>query len=250
MSYFNTERKQKALECIRTFYECAEEVGIRDALFVNFGLLLGIIREGDFIAHDHDVDMCVKQDMITPEQELRYFLLLKKRGMFFARRRWSFKEDAAGFMSQRVFVEEGDVTEEPLPVVEADRRVRFTWFTLRKRKGYPRFCHWFFFNHDRYAWHTKAGRWLTKSKFDPVVWQYDANKDVAIMKGCPQEYVEELLRIKFYGLEIQIPAAYGSLLDFLYPGWRIPRKGGASAKKIVCVVGNWEDRSTWRIKMK
>ena len=72
----NFWRKKLAVEELRTIHECAEKAGIRDALYVNFGLLLGIIREGDFIAWDTDVDMCLKQELITPEQEIKYFQLL------------------------------------------------------------------------------------------------------------------------------------------------------------------------------
>ena len=96
-------RKPHAVEDLRTIHECAEKAGISHALFINFGLLLGICREHDFIGHDNDVDMCVLADKITPDQELRYFEELKKADMFASRERHSFKKSLSGWNKSRYY---------------------------------------------------------------------------------------------------------------------------------------------------
>ena len=79
MAFFNYERKRLATEDLAICYDCAREAGIEEHLFVNFGLLLGIVRDGDFIGHDDDIDMCLKADKITAEQERKYIELLEKK---------------------------------------------------------------------------------------------------------------------------------------------------------------------------
>lgn len=235
--YFTEEKKIKALEEIRIIYKCAKEAGIEKAVFVGFGLLLGIVRESDFIKHDDDVDMCVRSDLITAEQELKYYNLLLKNGMFGARRRLSFRETSNGFKYNQVVA--GVNTKE----------VRFTWFSLRKKVGYPKFCHWFFFPWNGYYWHTKSGKWVNRRKFNFVQWDITPSGMVAVMKGIPADCFDgSMEKIRFYGIDINIPAKYGTCLDFWYPGWRIPKKGGASAKNVVCTVNNWHDQTSWIVK--
>ena len=238
MSYFNVIRKRQAVDILKICYDCADKAGIRDALFVNYGLMLGIVREKDFIAHDSDIDMCVKADLITAAQEIKYYKLLEKNGLFDARRKWSSIKDPKGF-SSTLILSNND---------KSGSKIRFTWFSLRAKPGYPKFCHWFVFPWNGYSWHTKAGKWVRERKFTHQKWDY-RKTDEAILKGCPAEFVEELMEVEFYGLKIQIPRRVGSCLDFMYPGWLIPKNRGASSKKIVCVVGKWSDKKTWRISV-
>jgi len=124
--------------------------------------------------------------------------------------------------------------------------VRFTWFSLRKEKEYPKFCHWIMVNWNGITWHSKAGLWITKHKFDKRQYNYK-DTDEAILKGIPQKYVNDLMEINFYGIKIQIPTLYGACLDFLYPGWLIPSHRGSSSHKIVCIAKKWTDKNTWRV---
>ena len=236
MSYFNIQKKRQATDTLRVCYECAEAAGIRKALFVSYGLLLGIVREKDYIPWDNDIDMCVRRDWITAEQELKYYKLLEEAGLFGARRKWSTVKAKDGFPSTMI-LSNNDKSGDP---------VRLTWFSLRPKPHQPKFCHWFMFPWNGYMWHTKAGKWVQERKFTHKKWDYKES-DEAIMKGCPVEYLDELMDFEFYGLDIRIPKRAGSCLDFMYPGWLIPRRRGASSKKIVCVVGKWDDKSTWRI---
>jgi len=236
MSYLTGNRKDRAVADLKIIHACAEEAGISHALFIGFGLALGIVREGDFIASDNDVDMCVLADLITPQQELVYYHLLDKNGMFFARKRWSLRPWAGGF-------KEGAMHGAQIKGVPS----RFTWFSLRKRKNHCKFCHWFGFTWNNYWWHTKAGKWINPRKFDPVQWKYDMDDD-AVMLGCPAHIVEKLRTENFHGLKIQIPGKIGTYLDWCYPDWLTP-KGGSSHKRVVCVVKRWSDQSTWHVKV-
>lgn len=239
--YMGFRRKKLAVETLRIIHECASKAGIRKALYVNFGLLLGIIRESDFIKWDTDVDMCLKQELITPAQEIKYFKLLEENGLFAARKKWSSINDKNGFSEKLISSRKKDAD-----TTAADRKVRFTWFSLRKAKEYPKFCHWIMTDWNGITWHSKGGLWISKHKFNRKHYNYNPT-DEAILKGIPQKYVEELIEINFYGIKMQIPALYGSCLDFLYPGWLIPSHRGASASKIVCVAPKWADKKTWRV---
>lgn len=234
--YFNEKRKALAMETLKTCYDCAAKAGIRKYLFVNFGLLLGIVRENDFIPHDNDVDLCVLMDRITPQQQLKYFKLLEENELFFARKKYSFVKHKDGFSKNLIGSEHAT----------SDKKVHMTWFSLRKRKSYPKFCHWFMFPWNGYYWHTKAGKWVSRRKFDPQKFGYNSSDD-AILKGMPERDLKELMEIDFKGLKINIPKRYGSVLDWCYPGWLVPKKGGASSKKTVCIVRNWDEKKSWKI---
>jgi len=237
MIFSDYETRKRAVECMKIFYQCAEEAGIAHALFISFGLLLGIVREKNFIKHDNDVDMCVLSDKITPEQEVTYFNLLQEREFFYAREKVSYRLDKDGFNANLINNRKS----------LGEKKIRLAWFSLRKRHNYPKFCHWFMFPWNGYYWHTKAGGWVKDSKFPIDKWKYDANT-CAIMKGIPENYIKELTTINFYGLDIKIPLYSGTCLDFYYPGWLIPQSG-ASIKKIACFVKDWHDLSTWKVKI-
>jgi len=251
MSYFNFKRKKLATEVLKICHECAEKAGIRHAMFINYGLLLGIIRENDYIPWDNDVDVCIKSDLISAAQEIKYYKLLKKatkgapKGLFSARDKWSVVKDPEGFSETLINSEKYEWTSDSV-TKKQPRKVRFTWFSLRKKPEYPKFCHWFMFPWNGCYWHTKAGQWVKDRKFSVRRFKYDKS-DQAILKGIPEDFLKELIKINFYGLDIQIPLKYGSCLDFMYPGWRVPRQKGASSKKIVCIAKKWNDRKTWKM---
>lgn len=239
VNFQNHQTKKRAVECLRTIHNCADEVGIRHALFVNFGLLLGMVREKDFIGHDSDVDMCIQADKITPQQEADYFNLLQKNEFFYARERESYRPDPNGFNSNLLN------TKKPL----GNKKIRLTWFSLRKRHNYPKFCHWLMFPWNGYYWHTKAGAWVKDRKFKVDKWKYDINDTSAIMKGVPEYYLRELITTNFYGINVNIPLNTGTCLDNYYPGWLTPKTKGASSKKIICLIKDWQNLRSWKIKI-
>jgi phosphorylcholine metabolism protein LicD len=218
MGYFSGDVKRYAIQDIRTVYDCAEAAGIREHLFVCFGLLLGIVREKDFIENDDDIDMGIISERISKAQEDAYYNNLVDAGMFFARKR----------------IEKRDDTD------------RFTWFSLRKRNNHAKFCHWFWLKHAGYYFHTKAGKWVTKRKFgdiDDVEFKFE---DDAIMKGIPVGMMNEFQEVDFHGIKVNIPKLYGTCVDFWYPGWLFPMHS-KSAKAIICQVPKWEDVAAWKV---
>ena len=117
--------------------------------------------------------------------------------------------------------------------------------SLRKKHGRSKFCHWFMYNWNGYAWHSKSGMWVQDRKFNRRKWGYNGNEE-AMAKGCPQHLVEEFITIPFHGIDIRIPLRFGELLDFLYPGWKIPAKG-SSSKTVVAIITKWKSKKNWRI---
>jgi len=251
MSYYDDAKKRLALEDLEMIGESAKAAGIQDELFVGFGLLLGIVREGDFIGHDDDVDMCVLANKVTAEQEIYYFAELAKRGMFFARERWSLRRARDGVDCDFAAIARQARRQEwkgEIPPVGGHKQ-RIAWFSLRRRVENNKFCHWFMFPWGGYYWHTKAGKWVTRRKFDPILIGYDPEHDDGLMKGIPEQYVNKLIPIDFKGVRLNIPAQYGHCLDFWYPGWLTPIKGGSSSKTVICRVPKWEDETTWKVKV-
>ena len=221
MAFFNYDRKRWALEDIKTCYACADKAGIKDKLFVNFGLLLGVVREYDFIGHDDDVDMCVDMTGVPKASLDQYVRNLDAEGMFFARKKMSKRTD----------------------------NNCVTWFTLRKRQGRAKFCHWCGFEWQGFWWWSKAGKWVTARKFDLDRWGYNEATTEGIMLGIPAEYIREKIWVPFRDMKVLIPKLFGSVLDWEYPGWPVPKKGGSSKKQAVCIVQKWEDQRTWKVKL-
>jgi hypothetical protein len=217
MAYFNYERKLKAVEDIATCYECAEKASIKDKLFVNFGLLLGIVRENDFIGHDNDVDMCIHTDDITKDQLDNYIEYLREEKMFFHREK----------IARRI-----------------DNEMA-TWFTLRRTPRSAKFCHWAGFNWQGFWWWSKSGKWVRQSKFNANRWGYN-NETQAIALGIPSNYLEKLMWIEWNKIKIQIPEKFGHVLDWEYPGWPIPQSG-SSRKQVACIIQQWNNQRTWKI---
>lgn len=223
MSYFVGDVRRRAISDLRTVYECADRAGIKEHLFVCFGLLLGVVRNRDFIPGDDDIDMGCLSDRITKEQEDEYYKQLKAAGMFFARER----------------IEKRDDTD------------RYTWFSLRKRNNHAKFCHWFWIKHAGYYWHTKAGRWTGqagKRRFGENDDLEFGNGEVAVMKGIPARIIEETMEIDFNGVGIRIPKAYGACLDFWYPGWLVPSRT-KSSRQVLCQIRNWSDSAHWKVSV-
>ena len=244
---FTHEKRVLALEEMGKMFECGEKAGIRHAMFIGFGVMLGQIMlfdpkkgEGDFISDDDDMDMCIDADRITPEQEAEYYRQLVANGLFAGgRHKYAFKNDPTGFDS-------GIVHERHGGTVETGRKVRFTWLSLRHKHAGVKSCNWFFYKWNGFYWHSKGGRWVSQSKFDKHLFPYLPSDD-AIAKGIPQDYLSSFTETMFHGVKVQFPTKIGHCADFWYPGWWLPKTGGSSKKQIICIVRKWEDKNTWKI---
>lgn len=216
----------KLLEKIR---ESLLEAGIYDRAFLGFGTLLGAVRPTKrtnleyrlgLMEHDHDADLKINPS-VSPEEKEKYFQICKKKGLF----NW------------------------PSPSSRIQRKPdgEIIWFSLKEKKHGARCCNWFSFVFKGYLWHSKGKKWINNEKFDIKKFNYDVSY-AAIAKGTPAKFYEKFMEISFEGMKFNVPATTGSLLDLWYPGWSIPRKGGASKKDTVLIIKNWDNQKSWRIQ--
>ena len=237
---FTPERTATAVDELSKILWSAKEAHIEEHMFMGFGVMLGYLMCGDFIPDDDDMDVCFDADKITAEQELKYYENLHLCGVFPGfRRKRSLRSAEDGF----------DIGLMGRRKVETGTKARFNWLSMRHRPEGIKCCNWFMFRHNGFMWHTKGGYWVKDRKFDKDAWQY-SNNDKAIMKGIPEQYLDKFETIEFHKLKIRVPYYIGSCADYWYPGWWLPKSGGASKKKVVCVVGDWLDRKTWHVNVK
>lgn len=210
--------KANALETLCDIRAAAKAAGIYDHWFIAFGTLLGWLREGDFIAHDDDMDVGLLEGY-SAEQEEQYVEELRNHGLFGVREVHSKRPDG-----------------------------RRTWFSLR-RTAPPdgtKCCHWTWVEHGGFWWHSKGSLWVGQTKFNPKKYQYDTSAE-ALALGVPAGLLRHFVEVSIQGEMFRAPLLAGSLCDFWYSGWRVPRVGGASERRRVMEILKWSDRSTWRI---
>lgn len=235
-AFFTASRRKNAYRTIAGMYRCAAAAGISpERVWLGFGGLLGIVREGDFILNDNDIDMCINMSK-DGKPERKYLEYLHQTGFF--------EPDKKHKDHFRKMVEK----REKAPAWRKDPKCP-VWTSIGpmgiEHEDGVKSCNWFWFNHNGYAWHSKGGKWTRPKKFDGKVFPY-TDKDAAIAKGMPKELVAEMVPYNFHGVDIFIPKRAGACCDWWYPGWLRPAKG-SSVKKVVMIVGKWEDKRTWRI---
>jgi hypothetical protein len=223
-----SKKHQKLLETLKL---CAEKAGIEDRQFLAFGSLLGSVRptlrrtpEGipyykrGQIPWDHDSDVGFLP--IHWERKDAYFNYCREAGLF------SHWEYPAHRIRRRQDNDE------------------IVWFSTKLNK--KRCCQWFFFEHKKYMFHSKGKAWLAEKKFHHA--DYPRKEGVhAIALGAPLKYFDGLVPFEFEGVPMNAPAKSGSLLDFWYPGWGMPKQGGASRKDIVMLIRDWSRPETWKL---
>ena len=117
--------------------ECAKKADIWNATMLSFGGLLGYCRENhSIIGHDNDLDLIIRSDLITIEQEDAFFKYCEEKGLFRYRKK----------------VQINPITG------------RFFWFSLRAFPNHTSWkcCHWFNFLYKGYSFHCKGTNALVK----------------------------------------------------------------------------------------
>ena len=202
---------------------CGKEAGIEDSMFLMFGTLLGAIRERDFISHDDDIDVGILSHKVGRGQEANFKALLDHYGLFKYRRKIEQRPDTH----------------------------KMLWMSAKREiepKG-VKSCIWFMFPWHGYMFHCKGSPWLWKigqgKRIMREISQAGIKGVTTFAKGNSQKWFEPLRKIRFAGAEYNIPHYPGALLDELYPGWAIPRQGGASSQHVVIAIRKWTDEKTW-----
>jgi hypothetical protein len=242
-TFFNPTRTKNAVALMRMLHECAATAGFPEHIFPGFGTLLGIIREGDFIPSDRDMDHCIIGSKITKLQEEKFLVEVAKE-----------RDNVKAWITPNNY----NTMHLPKGLFEGRRRNpkrrkdngRFLWTSCGHLKPSSqngcKSCVWKWFEHDGYAWHSKGGKWVNGRKFDESEFSYDPGSIQAIAKGIRAEYVQEFTQMEFKGIKINVPVKAGHCLDAWYPGWARPEKG-ASRKIHVMVIPDWSRPKTWRM---
>ena len=233
--FFTPKRKKNAARLLEAMFRLGRQAGLEENMFLAFGALLGIVRGGDFIPHDTDLDLNIFMTK-DGKAEKRYYKLLEKPG--------SFAPDKKDPDHWRTMFEK----RKRGPEVRKDNGVP-VWLSLGplgpKSENGVKSCNWFWFEFNGYSWHSKGRKWVRPKKFDGTQFAY-TSKDQAIAKGIPSPFVADRIPFMFHGVQVRIPRLAGTCLDWWYPGWMRPAKG-SSAKKQILVIGKWGDQRTWRM---
>lgn len=215
---------ESATRQLHKIWECGQNAGIEHAMFVNFGTLLGYVRDRALIPWDDDTDVSVRSDWITPTQEVAFYEELCKANMFAYRRKQRMRTDSE----------------------------RAIWWSLKSERQGTKSCIWFVFPWGNHIYHSKGHRWIRKIGHNPIVYKnlpmsVKLAHCSAFAKGNCKSCFDELIRIKWLGGKFRIPIGYGTLLDEYYPNWAIPKVGGASARNRLVLIQSWKDQSSWLV---
>lgn len=207
---------------LHKIFECGRKAGIGHAMYLNFGTLLGVVRDNGLIPWDDDTDVSVMSDWITPEQEQAFYTELCKADVFKYRRRRAYRVDTN----------------------------RALWWSCRSELHGCKSCIWFTFKWRNHVYHCKGKRWLRKIGLKPEVSELISGKlqdYTTIMKGNSAECFEKMREVKFLGGRFNIPFGAGTLLDEYYPNWAVPKQGGASSRYRIVIIADWSRENSWKI---
>jgi hypothetical protein len=228
--WFTPERKKNGYELIRLMYECAERAGMRHALFLGFGTLLGYVKFGDVIPYDNDLDMCVASELTNPEN-IRQFVEEIKKPFQIGKQRFPHG------LGENMFRFSNNRPDHGYPV----------WLSVGHRSimrdNGVKSCIWIMFEHSSHIFHSKGDRWVTNAKFPGFQIR---NNDVALGLGQPKWTLNNFVEIDFHGVKVNAPIKAGSCCDWWYDGFSY-FGDGASAHKRILAIQDWNNKSTWRM---
>lgn len=224
--YFTSERKRVAYELLGEMVKSGENAGIKDAMFLGFGALLGYIMVGDIPGNDDDTDICILSDRITTDSAIRYVEDMNKpktiNGIKYPH--------GLGECNWRM-CDPRDDTGMPL------------WVSVGHKKQQAngvKSCNWFMFEHSGFMWHSKGSKWVGK------VGDRSSSKSKAACLGQPVDTLKDLIEIDFHGVKINMPKKAGTCVDWWYPGWVLDGEG-SSAHNRVLIVPDWNNKKSWKI---
>lgn len=211
-------RKAKLIEQLKYIRQAAIKADIWHATFLGYGSMLGAVRDGGIIDHDDDADVCVLADKIEHTQENLFYKYLWDYGLFEKRHKERRRHDTE----------------------------RLVWCSLKKFKNGMKTCIWFQQRWNGFYWHSKAKGWVGKigRRLDPPI----PSHYEGLSKGIPEEFFDKLVEIDWYHVPWKIPLDYGKCLDFYYPNWSVPKKGGASSTDYWWIVPSWRKPKEWYIR--
>lgn len=213
-AFFTRARCKEAHEQIAIMLDCADKAGIRDKMFLGFGGVLGYAWASNFMPKDDDIDICFLP--VDEDKKIVYLNECKKAGLCEKR-----------FMG---------------PEKVGSNTV---WFSLGRKCVYTqngvKACHWFWFEHGGYWWHSKGNSWMGKD---------ERYKNYPTAKGIPSSVFQGKIReVEFGGNRINIPVNVGRCLDWWYPEWLF-RKQCCSAPSAILVMPDANNKSKWFVQRK
>jgi len=229
LTWFTPARKKNAYELIRLMYECADRAGMRDALWLGFGNLLGYVKYGDICKNDNDLDMIIQMDRSSKEKDLKFLEEIKKPFQIGKQKfPHGLAENMYRFSSR---------TEDNRPL----------WISIGNRSimndNGVKSCVWWQFPHSNHYWHSKGDQWVNNAKIP----NFQINKsDKAVCLGMPSEYLNDFVEVDFHGISVNMPVKAGSCCDWWYNHW-CPVGKGSSAHKRILAVPDWNKKSVWRM---
>ena len=212
--------QKKLIEQLQAIAIAALDSEIWHAMYLGYGTCLGAVREKGFIEHDSDADICIAADKITPEQEENFYNNLRKKGFYNYRHKLRRRGDTG----------------------------RILWSSGKMHKNGTKTCIWFQQRHKGFYWHGKGKDWVETigMRLKP---QLDQSYQ-CVLKGVPEHCLWPLREIKFYGNTWKVPFAIGEALDLWYPGWLIPKKGGASRAEHLLIIPEFRKPEKWSIRLR
>ena len=228
--WFTPERKKNAYELIRLMYECADRAGMRDALYINFGTLLGYVKFGDIIPYDNDLDMGIMASRTTPEN-IRKFIEEIKRPFQIGKQKFPHG------LGENMFRFSNNIPGLGYP----------SWLSVGHRSimndNGVKSCIWIMFEHSNHVFHSKGDHWVSKAKFPGFQIE---KTDAALALGQPAYTLQDFTEIDFHGVKVNAPVNAGSCCSWWYDDFAAFGEG-SSRHKVILAIKDWNNKRSWRM---